>query len=56
VQNHLQTLGYFEASVSVNQQTALEGKNLLVVYTVNPGDRHKLVAIRISGNRYFPTN
>ncbi|MFZ1130781.1 MAG: POTRA domain-containing protein, partial [Terriglobales bacterium] len=54
VQNHLQTLGYFEASVSVNQQTALEGKNLLVVYTVNPGDRHKLVAIRISGNRYFP--
>jgi outer membrane protein insertion porin family len=26
---------------------------LQVVYTVNPGDRHKLAAIRISGNRYF---
>ena len=24
-----------------------------VVYAVNPGDRHKLAAIRISGNRFF---
>ena len=53
IQNHLQTLGYFEATVVVSQHTATEGKNLQVVYTVNPGDRHKLAAIRISGNRYF---
>jgi outer membrane protein assembly complex protein YaeT len=26
---------------------------LQVVYAVNPGDRHKLAAIRISGNRFF---
>ena len=53
IENHLQTLGYFEATVSVSQHTALDGKNLQVVYAVNPGDRHKLAAIRISGNRYF---
>ncbi len=54
IQNHLQTLGYFEATVSVTRHSAQDGKNLQVVYAVNPGDRHKLAAIRISGNRYFP--
>ncbi len=53
IQNHLQTLGYFEATVSVSQHSAQDGKNLQVVYAVNPGDRHKLAAIRISGNRFF---
>jgi outer membrane protein assembly complex protein YaeT len=53
IQNHLQTLGYFEASVSVSQHNTQDGKNLQVVYAVNPGDRHKLAAIRISGNRFF---
>ena len=53
ITNHLQTLGYFEARVSVSQQTSPDGKNLQVVYAVNPGDRHKLAAIRIRGNRYF---
>jgi outer membrane protein insertion porin family len=53
ITNHLQTLGYFEASASVSQQTSPDGKNLQVVYVVNPGVRHKLAAIRIRGNRYF---
>ncbi len=53
IQNHLQTLGYFEATVTVSQHSAPDGKNLQVVYAVNPGDRHKLAAIRISGNRFF---
>jgi outer membrane protein insertion porin family len=53
IQNHLQTLGYFEATVSVSQHSPPEGRNLQVVYAVHPGDRHKLAAIRISGNRFF---
>lgn len=53
IQNHMQTLGYFEARVSVSQHGAQNGKNVEVVYSVNPGDRHKLAAIRISGNRFF---
>lgn len=54
IQNHLQTLGYFEVTVSVSQHNDQDGKNLQVVYAINPGDRHKLAAIRISGNRFFP--
>ena len=54
IQNHLQSLGYFEATVGVSQHSAQDGKSLQVVYAVNPGDRHKLAAIRISGNRFFP--
>jgi outer membrane protein insertion porin family len=53
IQNHLQTLGYFEASVSVGQHNAQDGKSLQVVYTIDPGERHKLAAIRISGNKFF---
>ena len=54
IQNHLQTLGYFEVTVSVSQHNTPDGKDLQVVYDLNPGDRHKLAAIRISGNRFFP--
>jgi len=53
IQNDLQTLGYFDATVSVSQHSATGGKNLQVVYDIHPGDRHKLAAIRISGNRFF---
>ncbi len=54
ITNHLQTLGYFEATASVSQLTSLDGKHLQVVYAINPANRHKLAAIRIFGNRYFP--
>jgi outer membrane protein insertion porin family len=54
LQNHLQTVGYFEASVSVSQHNTEDNKSLQVVYAIKPGDRHKLRAIRISGNHFFP--
>jgi outer membrane protein insertion porin family len=53
LQNHLQTLGYFDATVSVSQQTVPDGKELQVLYAITPGDRHKLRAVRIRGNQYF---
>ncbi len=53
IQNHMQTLGYFEAAVSVSQNGAPSARNVQVVYSVNPGERHKLAAIRISGNHFF---
>jgi len=52
IQNHLQTLGYFDAAVSVSRRNTADGR-MQIVYTVNPGDRHKLAAIRVSGNRFF---
>src|SRR5579862_1375998 len=53
IQNHLQTLGYFQVTVSFSQHHAADGKSLQVVYLIDPGERRKLSAIRISGNRYF---
>jgi outer membrane protein assembly complex protein YaeT len=53
IQNHLQTLGYFEVGVSVSQHNTLDGRNVQIVYVISPGDRHKLAAIHISGNRFF---
>jgi outer membrane protein insertion porin family len=53
IQNHLQTLGYFDVAVNVTQHSTLDGNSVQIVYSINPGDRHKLAAIRISGNKFF---
>jgi len=53
LQNHLQTLGYFAAKVSVSQHTVQDGNGLRIVYTIDPGDRKKVAAIRVSGNKLF---
>jgi outer membrane protein insertion porin family len=54
IQNHMQALGYFEAAVTVNQHDATDGKTLRILYVIDPGSRHKLAAIHISGAHYFP--
>jgi outer membrane protein insertion porin family len=54
IENHLQGLGYFEATATASQHPVQDGKTLQVVYAIQPGERHKLAAIRISGNLYFP--
>jgi outer membrane protein insertion porin family len=51
--NHLQTLGYFSAAVKVRQRTTDDGKGLRIVYSIDPGERYKLSAIRFSGNKVF---
>ncbi len=53
IQNHLQTLGYFDATVTVSQHEAQAGKNVQLVYDIRPRERHKLATIRISGNHFF---
>jgi outer membrane protein insertion porin family len=53
LQNHLQALGYFSATVSVSQRGVQDGKSLRVIYAINPGERHRLAAIRITGNQLF---
>ncbi|MGB9233406.1 MAG: POTRA domain-containing protein [Terriglobales bacterium] len=54
IENHLETLGYFEAKATVARHSVQDGKTLEVVYAIDPGERRKLAAIRISGNQYFP--
>jgi len=54
IENHIQALGYFEAKATASEHSVQGGKTLQVLYAIDPGDRHKLAAIRISGDEYFP--
>jgi len=49
---YFQSKGYFDARASYNM-TALPTGEQFIDYTVEQGDRHKLVKLQIEGNRYF---
>lgn len=53
--NYLQGKGYFEAKVDLRRRRASQGREMRVVYAIDPGARHKLVRISVVGNQYFPT-
>jgi outer membrane protein insertion porin family len=53
LQNYLQSIGYFDAKVNVNQHTVQDRTQVQVVYVIDPGPRHRLAAIEISGNKLF---
>ena len=55
VRDYLQTKGYFDATVEVNRRPTPEQDRLDIVYQIDPGIRHKLVSIKIEGNKYFGT-
>src|SRR2546429_7987538 len=49
----MQAEGYFEANVDLRKESD-QAKNLLrVVYQVDPGDRHKVSRVILTGNKYF---
>jgi outer membrane protein insertion porin family len=52
LQDFLQSEGYFEAQVVFKEQKVTNDK-AAIDYLVNTGPRHKLVAIVITGNKYF---
>ena len=53
--NYLQSRGHFDAKVDLRRYRSNDGKQLRVLYVIEPGDRHKLVKVEISGNKYFTT-
>ena len=55
LRDYLQTQGYFDANVEVERQSTPEQNQLNIVYKIDPGIRHKLVSVKIEGNRYFTT-
>ncbi len=55
MQNYLQTRGYFDATVAVERHPVAEQNHLNIVYIIDPGIRHKLVSVRVEGNKYFDT-
>jgi outer membrane protein insertion porin family len=50
--NYMQGRGYFDAKVS-QQQTSISANELRVIYSIDPGERHKLVKLEILGNKSF---
>jgi outer membrane protein assembly factor BamA len=53
--NYLQSRGYFDAKVGLKQHSDPDGNQLQIIYDIDPGARHKLVKLDITGNKYFLT-
>ena len=53
LQNYLESIGYFDAKVNVNQHDVGDRTQVQVIYAIDPGPRHKLAAIQITGNKLF---
>ena len=59
IRERLEREGYFDAEVSYKIETrevkasGWQGTEETIAYTVERGDRHKLVGIEITGNKYF---
>jgi len=51
--NYIQSRGYFDARVEAPRESGPSGGELRIVYHIDPGARHKLVKVEISGNHYF---
>jgi len=51
LRDYFQTKGYFEVKIDFFQQSQADHKN--VIYDVNRGQKHTLVAVAIEGNNYF---
>jgi len=51
ITEYLQSRGYFETEVDFDQQQ--EKDRRVILYSIFPGDRHKLVKVEITGNKYF---
>lgn len=52
LRDYFQVQGYFDVTVDFSQQQVKDG-NTEIVYTINPGQRHRLVSVVIRGNKFF---
>ncbi len=55
LRDYLQTKGYFDATVEVQRHPVTDENHVNIVYVIDPGIRHKLVSIKVEGNKYFNT-
>jgi len=55
LRDHFQTQGFFDVRVGWRRQFDAERNRVEVVYQIDPGRRHSLVAIDIEGNHAFDT-
>jgi outer membrane protein insertion porin family len=50
---YLQSRGYFDASVELRREADQRQNLLRVTYQIDPGGKHKVVKVEITGNKYF---
>jgi len=55
LREYLESKGYFNASVKYDTLAKEGTSERIIEYKVDRGERHKVVAVTISGNRYFDT-
>jgi len=53
LRDYLETKGYFDAKVDVERRPVPDSNHLNIIYVVDSGVRHKLVAVKVEGNKYF---
>lgn len=51
--DYMQSRGYFDATVGIKKQSDPTKNELRALYVIDPGVRHKLVKVFITGNKYF---
>ena len=51
--NYMESRGYFDASVDLRRESDEPKTVLRVIYQIDPGERHKVVKVIITGNKYF---
>ena len=51
--NYMEAHGYSDAKVTLKQETDEKAQVMRVIYEIDPGERHKLLKVVITGNKYF---
>jgi outer membrane protein insertion porin family len=51
--SYMEARGYSDAKVNLKRETDSQAQVLRVIYQIDPGQRHKLVKVEITGNKYF---
>jgi outer membrane protein assembly complex protein YaeT len=49
---YMESRGYFDATVGLKKESD-PGNLVRVIYSIDPGERHKVVEVEITGNKYF---
>jgi outer membrane protein insertion porin family len=51
--SYVESRGYFDATVDLKRESDLSKNMLRVIYQIDPGERHKVVKVEITGNQYL---
>ncbi len=51
--SYMEARGYSDARVTLKRETDEKAQVMRVTYQIDPGERHKLVKVQITGNKYF---